>query len=90
MGMSTFFNPVLSNTKKQTNKQKTLQQWPKMMKKRTDNGNYREGKRRCSRRPSHQKAASGNHKLNSVRVTSQEEKRFLMLCERPCLTTATL
>lgn len=62
MGMSTFFNPVLSNTKKNP----TLQQWPKTMKERTDSGNYREGKRRCSRSPSHQKAASGNPKLNSV------------------------
>lgn len=88
MGMSTFFNPVLSNTKKK--KKKTLQQWPKTMKKRTDSGNYREGKQRCSRRPSHQKATPGNHKLNSVRVTSQEKKWFLMLCEQPFLTIVTL
>lgn len=51
------------------------------MKKRTDNGNYREGKRRYSRRPGHQKATSGKHKLNSVNATSQEEKQFLILCE---------
>ena len=39
-------------------------------------------KKGYSSRPSHQKAASGNPKLNSKRITSQkEEKHFLTLCE---------